>query len=430
MNASLPRCLALLAAAALPCAAAAQGQCQPFWQRAYPQPLIAFHMITFDDGSGSALYIFDPYLPATPIRRMRQDGQLEDVSDGLQPWSQLSPPIILDDGSGPALYVRGKTPAMWEYWVARWNGQNWQRVLPGLYACETQQRCRVPHVSFDDGSGMAIYGGYRLSYSERHILRWNVAASEWMQLSVANEDVQLHVFDLGDGPGLYALGRFTEIGGVQTHGFARWNGSEWIDVSAPGAGVCCGSTVVYDDGTGPAIYTLSGGPQGVKKWTGSEWILIGASHSTGWVGYNQLYIFDDGSGPALYLAGLFGDINGVPARTIARYDGTWSGVGGGVWATNRMGSLDMDIGPSLIVSSEVVDPYTGYLLQWVGCPNCYANCDGSTVEPRLNVDDFICFINKFAVGDRYANCTGTEVEPYFSVQDFACFLNKFAQGCP
>jgi hypothetical protein len=33
---------------------------------------------------------------------------------------------------------------------------------------------------------------------------------------------------------MYAMGEFTEIGGVQTHGFARWNGSDWIDVSAPG----------------------------------------------------------------------------------------------------------------------------------------------------------------------------------------------------
>jgi hypothetical protein len=29
---------------------------------------------------------------------------------------------------------------------------------------------------------------------------------------------------------------------------------------------------------------------------------------------------------------------------------------------------------------------------------CYANCDGSTTEPVLNVEDFICFINAFAAG--------------------------------
>lgn len=30
--------------------------------------------------------------------------------------------------------------------------------------------------------------------------------------------------------------------------------------------------------------------------------------------------------------------------------------------------------------------------------SCYANCDNSTAPPQLNVLDFICFINKFAVG--------------------------------
>ncbi|MFN0133743.1 MAG: hypothetical protein ACKVW3_14590 [Phycisphaerales bacterium] len=29
---------------------------------------------------------------------------------------------------------------------------------------------------------------------------------------------------------------------------------------------------------------------------------------------------------------------------------------------------------------------------------CYANCDGSTVAPALNVADFVCYLNKFAAG--------------------------------
>jgi len=29
---------------------------------------------------------------------------------------------------------------------------------------------------------------------------------------------------------------------------------------------------------------------------------------------------------------------------------------------------------------------------------CYANCDGSTVPPILNVADFTCFLQKFAAG--------------------------------
>jgi hypothetical protein len=44
---------------------------------------------------------------------------------------------------------------------------------------------------------------------------------------------------------------------------------------------------------------------------------------------------------------------------------------------------------------------------WYGAiPNatCYANCDQSTNTPILNVNDYVCFNNRFAAGDSYANC--------------------------
>jgi hypothetical protein len=60
---------------------------------------------------------------------------------------------------------------------------------------------------------------------------------------------------------------------------------------------------------------------------------------------------------------------------------------------------------------------------------CYANCDGSTTAPILNVLDFSCFLNKFAAGDPYANCDNSTTPPVLNVLDFSCFLNKFAAGC-
>jgi subtilisin-like proprotein convertase family protein len=63
-------------------------------------------------------------------------------------------------------------------------------------------------------------------------------------------------------------------------------------------------------------------------------------------------------------------------------------------------------------------------------PACYANCDGSTMAPVLNVQDFTCFLQKFAIGDLYANCDGSSGIPALNVQDFTCFLQKFAIGCP
>jgi hypothetical protein len=60
---------------------------------------------------------------------------------------------------------------------------------------------------------------------------------------------------------------------------------------------------------------------------------------------------------------------------------------------------------------------------------CYANCDSSTAPPILNVNDFQCFLNKFAAGDSYANCDHSTVPPILNVNDFQCFLNQFAAGC-
>jgi uncharacterized membrane protein len=61
---------------------------------------------------------------------------------------------------------------------------------------------------------------------------------------------------------------------------------------------------------------------------------------------------------------------------------------------------------------------------------CYANCDGSTQPPILNVADFTCFLQKFAAGDPYANCDGSTQPPVLNVADFTCFLQAFAAGCP
>jgi hypothetical protein len=68
---------------------------------------------------------------------------------------------------------------------------------------------------------------------------------------------------------------------------------------------------------------------------------------------------------------------------------------------------------------------TGY-----ACPQCYANCDGSTEPPVLNVADFSCFLSRFAAGDPWANCDGSTVPPVLNVSDFTCFLQQFAAGCP
>jgi hypothetical protein len=73
--------------------------------------------------------------------------------------------------------------------------------------------------------------------------------------------------------------------------------------------------------------------------------------------------------------------------------------------------------------------YTGLVYISSAPPPCYPNCDNSTTPPVLNVQDFSCFLNRFAGGDTYANCDGSTIDPVLNVQDFSCFLNRFASGC-
>jgi hypothetical protein len=148
-------------------------------------------------------------------------------------------------------------------------------------------------------------------------------------------------------------------------------------------------------------------------------------------------IFDDGRGPAIYVAGSFTNVNGIPARHIARWDGqAWEPLGAGLMYNSAgdstyMGVVNDASGHSLVMVGEFIHGAGGGLsrraVKWVGCPNCYANCDLSTEPPRLNVNDFTCFINKFAAKDPYANCN---VDAEINASDFVCFINKYAAGCP
>ena len=60
---------------------------------------------------------------------------------------------------------------------------------------------------------------------------------------------------------------------------------------------------------------------------------------------------------------------------------------------------------------------------------CYANCDGSTAAPSLNVADLACFLQRFAAGEPYANCDGSVQPPALNVADLTCFLRAVAAGC-
>lgn len=95
------------------------------------------------------------------------------------------------------------------------------------------------------------------------------------------------------------------------------------------------ASVIYDDGTGPALYVaghfqVAGGAKAlnIAKWNGSCWLPLGSGIEGDIL---ALAVFNDGTGPALYAGGEFAAAGGVAASNIARWNGkTWSAVGTGL----------------------------------------------------------------------------------------------------
>jgi hypothetical protein len=146
--------------------------------------------------------------------------------------------------------------------------------------------------------------------------------------------------------------------------------------------------------------------------------------AAGWSGTTGIYEYDQTGTQVGFIS--------VPApRGIFELDN-----GNLFWTGNGFNVYDITTGISTLIAPGT-GQYAGLLS--IGTAGCYANCDSSTVEPVLNVDDFTCFINEFATSqtlpheqqvNAYANCDGSTIAPALNVDDFTCFINRFAQGCP
>lgn len=236
--------------------------------------------------------------------------------------------------------------------IAMWNGVDWF-PLNGPSGTGVEGGVVLALAVFDEGfgGGPALYVGGTFSTSGGfpipNIAKWNWNSDEWLPLvgpdtTGPNDFVySLVVFDDGTGPALYAGGIFTKAGGVTVNSIAKWDGSEWSPLSGPsGTGLGGGSVsalTVFDDGDGPALYaggtfTLAGGVtvNRVAKWNGTEWSALSGPSGTGVNSrVHELHGVVNDTGAALYAGGLFTAAGGMDAFRIARWDGVaWSTLDG------------------------------------------------------------------------------------------------------
>lgn len=123
-------------------------------------------------------------------------------------------------------------------------------------------------------------------------------------------------------------------------GMEKWNGTSYSQYSQNflGGGVAIirhgGQTYMGNGGSTAA-------PNGLKRWTGSSWITVGgnilnSASPTGVWTINSLCSFNGD----LYMGGNFTSVNGVPARSIAKWDGTnWSSVDSGFYYSSGMATI-------------------------------------------------------------------------------------------
>ncbi|MCP4657767.1 MAG: hypothetical protein GY856_20355, partial [bacterium] len=201
-----------------------------------------------------------------------------------------------------------------------------------------------PRVSvvYDDGDGEALYAGgwFRTAggTAVNHIAKWDGTA--WSALRGSGGTgtdgavYALAVYDDGTGEALYAGGWFRTAGGVEANLVAKWDGTAWSALTAPGGAGIDGQVVqalaVYDDGSGEALYaagrlTTAGGitANRILKWDVSVLTTRRPAGDAPFHGGTLAWaVYDDGTGEALYAAGRFTAAGGIEVNHVARWDGT------------------------------------------------------------------------------------------------------------
>jgi hypothetical protein len=391
--------------------------------------------------------------------------------------------LAADVGQGQSLYLGGAFTAA-DGWlavgVARWDGESLSRLGAGM-------NNRVEAMAVYGGAliaaGKFTWAG---GSTANHVARWNGA--QWSAMGAGVDgDVNAVAVNGGD---LIVAGTFLNAGGAPAERVARWNGVQW---SAMGAGLNGEVTaLVMHDGSlfAGGLFGGSGatGAAGVARWNGTAWVstgwtepyavthlvsykgklyaaargpigllyewsggsggswtsVVGFALPTGVGSLTALGVADeDGAGPGepfLYASGEFATAGSVGADRLARWDGTtWTAGSAGSAGLSAPGRAFAVFGdpPVLFVGGDFKGVGSGgglpswFLAGYDDCPlPCYANCDGSTIAPVLNINDFVCFQQRFSAGYPDANCDGSTMIPLLNVNDFICFLGRFAAGCP
>ncbi|MCB9879295.1 MAG: hypothetical protein H6835_16995 [Planctomycetes bacterium] len=209
--------------------------------------------------------------------------------------------------------------------VARWNGSGWTSLGSGYDA----------DVLLPQPGGELLIAENTLPPASNwvgRVRRWD--GSSWTQVApdVAGRIEAMLALPNGD---LVVGGQFLEAGGVPADNVARWDGVAWTPLGA-GTGPDLGGAVTSlarlhngDLVAGGWLESADGQPANrIARWDGAAWSPLGAGVSApAWPYVESLLVLANGD---LLVGGTFDVVDGVPASCVARWNGSWSAVGGGV----------------------------------------------------------------------------------------------------
>ena len=217
--------------------------------------------------------------------------------------------------------------------LAAWDGLDW--VEPGPRdAGGPDGPVRALAIA---GDGLVV-GGEFVAAGGRpaaRIARWD--GKRWSALG-AGLDGPVWAIAVA-GSDVYAGGEFAATGQTRVNGIARWDGTRWhaLGEGVGGSRDQARPAAVYAlalrgrDLIAGGRFTTAGGvnAEGIARWDGRRWSPLGTGVSSGDRGSVVWSLAV--SGPDLFAGGEFVAAGRVPARNVARWDGTaWSALGTGV----------------------------------------------------------------------------------------------------
>ncbi len=287
--------------------------------------------------------------------------------------------VDLPSTNGPALIVAGSIQSAGGVNagpIVRWNGTTWATMNAGFSSAEPKALC-----VYNDGTGDAIFAGGVLTQGSG-VSKWTGTTWELIASVPLRTGVPLGIdtMTVMTGNRLFTGGMFTRIGSIAAPCAATYSNGQWTAADAWGLGLdgAVNALDVFDVGDGPRLYAggsfrLAGGVNaaGVARMNaaGTAWEPVAVLLSPASGSIKCMEVFNDGTGPALYVGGSFTLINDITAANIAKWrpGQLWQQVGAGLSSLNTqvfgsVYSLEVHRDPGAATSSL----YATGLIQYTG----------------------------------------------------------------